>query len=143
MCVSIQYLSTIFWRVGSLLVWLPLRQPRVCPMDKPSLLILHSGSPVCPRDKHSCPGTNLGAFFWDRTSLSIAKNHAKTSQEFFQQFGPSTHKLKGFSKNSHQKVHPNFAKILGRQILGNTLSGPNFLLANLERYSIFCIVVVL
>ena len=61
----------------------------------------------------------------DRKSLSIAKNHPKTSQEFAEQFGPSTHEIKGFSKNSHQKVHANFAKILGRQILGNTLSGPN------------------
>ena len=33
--------------------------------------------------------------------------------------------MKGFSKSSHQKVHPNFAKNLGRQILGNTFSGPN------------------
>ena len=66
--------------------------------------------------------------FGDRKSLSIAKNHPKTSQEFSEQFGPSTHNIKGFSKNSHQKVHPNFAKILGRQILGNTLSGPNDLL---------------
>ena len=62
--------------------------------------------------------------FGDRKSLSIARNHPKASQEFSEEFGPSTHKIKGFSKNSHQKVHPNFAKILGRQILGNTLSGP-------------------
>ena len=60
----------------------------------------------------------------DRKSLSIAKNHPKTSQEFSEQFGPSTHKIKGFSKNSHRKVHPNFAENLGRQILGNTISGP-------------------
>ena len=60
----------------------------------------------------------------DRKSLSIAKNHPKTSQDFSEQFGPSTHKIKGFGKNSHQKVHPNFAEILGRQIPGNTLSGP-------------------
>ena len=64
------------------------------------------------------------AKLWDRKSLSIAKNHLKTSQEISEQFGPSTHKIKGLSKNSHQKVHPNFAKILGRQILGNTLSAP-------------------
>ena len=63
----------------------------------------------------------------DRKSLPIAKNHPKTSQDFSEQFGPSTHKIKGFSKNSRQKVHPNFAKILGRQILGNTLSGPKLL----------------
>ena len=69
----------------------------------------------------SLKSTRIG----DRTSLSIAKNHPKTSQEVSEQFGPSTHKIKGFSKNSHQKVHLNFAKILGRQILGNTLSGPN------------------
>ena len=60
----------------------------------------------------------------DRKSLPIAKNHPKTSQEFSEQFGPATHKIKGFSKNSLQKVHPNFAKNLGRQILGNTFSDP-------------------
>ena len=64
-------------------------------------------------------------YLGDRKSLSIAKNHPKTSQEFSEQFGPSTHEIKGLSKNSHQKVHPNFAKILGRKILGNTLCGPN------------------
>ena len=61
--------------------------------------------------------------FGDRKSLSIAKNHPKPSQEFSEQFGPSIHKMKGFSRNSPQKVHPNFAQNLGRQILGNTLSG--------------------
>ena len=40
--------------------------------------------------------------------LSIAKNHPKTSQKFSEQFGPPTHKIKGFGKNSHRKVHPNF-----------------------------------
>ena len=33
-------------------------------------------------------------------SLSIAKNHPKTSQEFSEQFGPSAHELQGFNKNS-------------------------------------------
>ena len=59
----------------------------------------------------------------DRKGLSIAKNHPKPSQEFSEQFGPSIHKLKGFSMNSPQEVHPNFAQNLGRQILGNTFSG--------------------
>ena len=63
----------------------------------------------------------------DRKSLSIAKNHPKTSQEFSEQFGPSTHEKKGFCKNSHQKVHPHFTKNLGRRMLGNTFSGPNHL----------------
>ena len=62
----------------------------------------------------------------DRKSLSIAKNHPKPSQEFSEQFGPSIHKIKGFGRNSPQKVHPNFAQKLGRQILGNTFSGLNF-----------------
>ena len=31
--------------------------------------------------------------------------------------------MKGFSRNSPPKVHLNFAQNLGRQILGNTLSG--------------------
>ena len=61
--------------------------------------------------------------FGDRKSLSIAKNHPKPSQEVFEQFGPSIHKMKGLSRNSPQKVHPNFAQNLGRQILGNTFSG--------------------
>ena len=57
-------------------------------------------------------------------SLSIARNHPKPSQEFSEQFGPSIRKMKGFSSgNSPQKVHPNFAQNLGRQILGNTFSG--------------------
>ena len=60
----------------------------------------------------------------DRKSLSIAMNHPKTSLEFSEQFGPSTHIIMGLGKNSRQKDHPNFAKNLGRQILGNTISGP-------------------
>ena len=48
----------------------------------------------------------------DRKRLPIAKNHPKTSQEFSEEFGPVTHKMKAFTKNSHQKVHPNFAKTL-------------------------------
>ena len=59
----------------------------------------------------------------DRKSLSIAKNHPKPSQEFSEQFGPSIHEMKGFSRNSRHKVHPNFAQNLGRQILRNTFSG--------------------
>ena len=47
------------------------------------------------------------------------------SQEFSEQFGPSSHKRKDFSRNSPQKVHPNFAGNLGREILGNTFSGLN------------------
>ena len=60
----------------------------------------------------------------DGKSLSIAKNHLKSSQEFSERFGPFILKMKGFSRNSSQKVHPNFAQNLGRQILGNTFSGP-------------------
>ena len=42
--------------------------------------------------------------FGDRKSLSIAKNHPKPSQEFSEQFGPLTYKMKGFSGgNHHQK----------------------------------------
>ena len=33
--------------------------------------------------------------------------------------------MKGFSRNSPQKVHPNFAQNLGSRILGNTFSGLN------------------
>ena len=62
---------------------------------------------------------NLGV----RKSLSIAKNHPKPSQEFSEQIESSIHKKKGFRRNSPQKVHPNFAQNLGRQILGNTFSG--------------------
>ena len=61
----------------------------------------------------------------DRKRLSIAKNHPKPSQEFSERFGPSIHKMKGFGGNSRQKVHPNFAHILGRPILGNTFCGLN------------------
>ena len=60
----------------------------------------------------------------DRKSLSIAKNHLKPSQDLSEQFGPVIHKLKGFSENSPRKLHSNFAKNLGRQILENTFSGP-------------------
>ena len=56
--------------------------------------------------------------FGDRKSLSIAKNHPKSSQEFSEHFGPAIHKMKGSSGNSPPKVHPNFAQNLGRQILG-------------------------
>ena len=51
--------------------------------------------------------------FGDRKSLSTAKNHPKPSQEFREQIGPFLHKMKGFSKISHRKVHPKFAKNLG------------------------------
>ena len=61
--------------------------------------------------------------FGDRKRVSIAKNHSKPSQEFAEQFRPSIHKMRGFSWSSPQKVHPNFAQNLGRQILGNTFSG--------------------
>ena len=40
----------------------------------------------------------------DRISLSIAKNHPKPSQEFSEQFGPSTHRMKGFSQK--RKISP-------------------------------------
>ena len=53
-------------------------------------------------------------------SFEIAKNHPKPSQELSEQFGPSIHKMKGFDRNSPREVHPNFARNLGRQILGNT-----------------------
>ena len=39
----------------------------------------------------------------DRRSLPIAKNHPKTSQEFSEQFGPSTHKMKGFVRIHSKK----------------------------------------
>ena len=69
----------------------------------------------------ACDAENRGVFLiGDRKSLSIAKNHLKPSQEFSEQVGPSIHNMKGFSRNSPQKVHPNFAENLGRQILGNT-----------------------
>ena len=124
-----------------------------CPWDDPGIGFspyfsssgLDNGNPVCPRDKRSlslgqCPGrraaeknyvlkvyvpSSLAGDIGGRKSLSTEKNHPKTSQEFSEQFGTSTHKIKGSSKNSHPKVHPNFAKNLGRQILGYTLSGPN------------------
>ena len=60
-----------------------------------------------------------------RKSLPKAENHLKPSQKFSEQVGPSTHKMNCFYKTSHQKVDPNFAKNLGRQVLGNTSSGPN------------------
>ena len=66
-------------------------------------------------------------------SLPIAKNHPKTSPECSEQFRPSTHKMKCFGQNSHQEVHPNFAKNLGRQILGNTFSSPNYCLIQSAR----------
>ena len=66
----------------------------------------------------------IGAIIGDRKSLPIAKNHPKPSQEFREQIGPFLHNMKGFSKTSHQKVYPKFAKNFGRQILGNTFSGP-------------------
>ena len=76
----------------------------------------------------SAIGSVIGRpYLGDRKSLSIAKNHPKPSQDFSEQFGPSIHKMKGFTRNSPQKVHPNFAQNLGRQILGNTFSGLNYL----------------
>ena len=59
----------------------------------------------------------------ERKTLSIAMNLPKPSQEFSDNIGPSIHKTKGFSRNSPQKAHPNFAQNLGRQILGNAFSG--------------------
>ena len=55
---------------------------------------------------------------WGPRSLSIAKNHLKPSQEFSERLGLSTHKMKGFGRNSPPKVDPNFAQNLGRQFLG-------------------------
>ena len=61
----------------------------------------------------------------DRTSLPIAKNQLKTSQEFSEQFVPSTYKTKSFLLRIHtKKVHPRFAKNLGRQILGIPFLAP-------------------
>ena len=51
------------------------------------------------------------------------KKHPKPSQNFLEQFGHSVHKMKGFSRNLPQQVHPNFAQNLGRHIIGNTFSG--------------------
>ena len=67
----------------------------------------------------------MGLSSADRKSLPIAKNPPKPSQEFSEQSWPFLHKFKGFSMNSPQKVHANFTKNLGRQILGNTFSGLN------------------
>ena len=55
---------------------------------------------------------------------SNSKVHPKPSQGFREQIGPFRHKIKGLSKNSHQKYHPKFAESLGRRILGSTFSGP-------------------
>ena len=79
---------------------------------------------TCGRLELSCEFLACKPKVGDRKSLPIAKNHPKPSQEFREQIGPSLRKMKGFSKSSHQKVHPNFAKNLGRQILGNAFSGP-------------------
>ena len=54
---------------------------------------------------------------WGPKNLSIAEIHPKPPQEFSELFGPFIHKIKGFSRNSRQKVYPNFAQNLGRQIL--------------------------
>ena len=61
----------------------------------------------------------------DQKVLSIAKIHPKPSQEYSEHFGPFIHKIKGFGRNSPQKVHPNFAQNLGRRTLGNTSLGLN------------------
>ena len=61
---------------------------------------------------------DMSASFRERKSLSIAKNHPKTSQEFSEQFGPSTHKIKGFSKNSHQKLTRSSPKTWEDKFLG-------------------------
>ena len=50
--------------------------------------------------------------------LSIAKNHPKPSQEFSERLGPFIHKMEGFSRNSLQKVHPNFAQTWEDKFLG-------------------------
>ena len=58
----------------------------------------------------------------DQSNLSIAKNHLKPSQKFTEQVGPSIHKMKrGFSGNSPQKIHPNFA--WEKCLWGNIFSG--------------------
>ena len=44
----------------------------------------------------------------DCKSLAIAKNHPKPSQELSEWCGPFVHKMKGFGRNSPQKVHANF-----------------------------------
>ena len=63
-------------------------------------------------------GVGFFLLLGDRKSLPIATNPPKSSQEFSR---PFLHKFQGLRKNSPQKVHANF----GRQILGNTFSGPN------------------
>ena len=65
-----------------------------------------------------------GNWFGNRKSPPITKNPPKSSQEFSEHSRPFLHKLKGLNKNSPPKVHPSFAQNLGRQILGNTFSGP-------------------
>ena len=76
----------------------------------------------------SC-GWRLGARLRGRTTthaskiggqkgLPIAKNHLKPFQEFSEQFSSFTHKMKGFGRNSHQKVLPNFAKTWEDKFLG-------------------------
>ena len=52
--------------------------------------------------------------FGDRKSLSIAKNHPKPSQEFSEQFGPSIHKMKGFSRHIDPKSSPKLRPKLGK-----------------------------
>ena len=66
-------------------------------------------------------------FFQGLRKSSNSKESTEVSQEFSEQIGPFIHRINGFSKNSHEKVHPNFAKNLGRQYLGNTFSALNFL----------------
>ena len=57
-------------------------------------------------------------------SLPIAKNPPKSSQTVSAPSRPFLQNVKGLSKTSARQVHSNFAKNLGRRVLGNTFSGP-------------------
>ena len=87
-----------------------------------------------PKRPKKCPGIVTPKNFGGRKSLPIAKNDPKPSHEFSDQIGPPTHKTQGFCKNSHEKVHRNFAKNLGRQILGNAFSMPQKLALSTNLY---------
>ena len=117
--------SPVFWQEsffqgeGGCIFWSPPRQefhtpPPFLDAPNPQKGIFRDGGVGCIR-----PPTIRGP-----KKSSNSKVHPKPSQEFREQIGPFHHQNEGFWKNSHQKVHPKFAKGLGRRILGNTFSGP-------------------
>ena len=68
--------------------------------------------------KRSTQNKTLNIILWGPKKSSIAKRHPKPSQELSEQFAPSLHKMKCFSRNSRQKVHPNFAQTWEDKFLG-------------------------